>query len=146
MQILHTAGKFSLSKADSFRRAMSKKIPEIMDRERQAFIEGALAKNINKRVADEIFEKILKFAGYGFNKSHSTAYALLAYQTAYLKVHYPVQFMAALLSSEIGKTDKLVMYIAECKEMGIPVFPPDINESVVLALMGMKLYPAPIPI
>ena len=129
MQILHAAGGFSLSKADSFRRAMSKKIPELMDRERQAFIQGAMAKNINKRTADKIFEKILQFAGYGFNKSHSAAYAFIAYHTAYLKAHYPVAFMASLLTSEMGNTDKIVLYINECKRMEINVFPPDINES-----------------
>ncbi len=129
MQILNAVGGFSLSKADSFRRAMSKKIPEIMDRERQAFIEGAQAKNINKRIANKIFDQIVKFAGYGFNKSHSAAYALISYQTAYLKAHYPVEFMASLLTSEKDNTDKVVVYINECKRMGINVLPPDINES-----------------
>lgn len=129
MHILHEIGGFSLSKADSFRRAISKKIPEIMDRQRQAFIEGAQSRNINKRIANKIFNQIVKFAGYGFNKSHSAAYALIAYQTAYLKAHYPVAFMASLLTSEMANTDKIVVYINECKRMGINVLPPDVNES-----------------
>ena len=98
---------------------------------RDKFIEGARKNKIPEKAAIQVFDLMEQFAQYGFNKSHSTAYALLAYQTAYLKVHYPVQFMAALLSSEIGNTDKIVMYIAECKDMGIPVLPPDINESDV---------------
>jgi len=96
---------------------------------REKFMDGARKNKIPQKPAAQVFSLMEQFAQYGFNKSHATAYALLAYQTAYLKVYYPVQFMASLLSSEVGNTDKIVMYIAECKEMGIPVLPPDINES-----------------
>jgi DNA polymerase-3 subunit alpha len=129
MQIASKMGGFSLGEADILRKAMGKKKLDIMNSMRDKFIEGARSKKIPEKTAIQVFALMEQFAQYGFNKSHSTAYALLAYQTAYLKVHYPVQFMAALLSSEIGNTDKIVMYIAECKEMGIPVLPPDINES-----------------
>jgi DNA polymerase-3 subunit alpha len=103
----------------------------VMTSMRDKFIQGALTNNIPKAAAAQVFDLMEQFAQYGFNKSHSTAYALLAYQTAYLKVHHPVQFMASVLTSEIGNTDKIVMYIAECKGMGIPVLPPDINESAL---------------
>ena len=129
MQIASRMAGFSLGEADILRKAMGKKIASAMTSMRDKFITGAKRNKIPERTASQVFELMEQFAQYGFNKSHSTAYALLAYQTAYLKVHYPVQFMAALLSSEIGKTDKIVMYIAECKDMGIPVLPPDINES-----------------
>lgn len=129
MQIASTMGGFSLGEADILRKAMGKKKVDIMNSMREKFIEGARNKKISEKSARQVFSLMEQFAQYGFNKSHATAYALLAYQTAYLKVYYPVQFMAALLSSEIGNTDKIVMYIAECKDMGIPVLPPDINES-----------------
>jgi len=129
MQIASRMAGFSLGEADILRKAMGKKIASAMTSMRDKFIAGAKQNKIPEKTATQVFELMEQFAQYGFNKSHSTAYALLAYQTAYLKVHYPVQFMAALLSSEIGKTDKIVMYIAECKDMGIPVLPPDINES-----------------
>ena len=101
----------------------------LMNSMRENFIEGARQKKIPEKSAIQVYNLMEQFAQYGFNKSHATAYALLAYQTAYLKAYFPVQFMAALLTSEIGNTDKIVMYIAECKDMGIPVLPPDINES-----------------
>ncbi len=129
MQIASTMAGFSLGEADVLRKAMGKKLESVMTSSRDKFIAGAHKKKIPEKIAIQVFDLIKQFAQYGFNKSHSTAYALLAYQTAYLKVHYPVQFMAALLSSEVGKTDKIVMYIAECKDMGIPVLPPDVNES-----------------
>ncbi len=129
MQIASRMAGFSLGEADILRRAMGKKSPSEMASMRDKFIQGARKNRIPERIAAEVFDRMAQFAEYGFNKSHSTAYALLAYQTAYLKAHYPVPFMAALLSSEIGNTDKIVMYIAECKQMGIPVLPPDINES-----------------
>ena len=94
-----------------------------MDKYRPKFVEGAKNKGVSARAAEQVFALMEKFAEYGFNKSHSTAYALLAYQTAWLKVHHPVQFMAALLTSEIGSPDKIVMYIAECRDMGINVLP-----------------------
>ncbi len=129
MQIASKMAGFSLGEADILRKAMGKKKKDIMKSMRQKFIEGARKNKISDKSAKQVFSLMEQFAQYGFNKSHSTAYALLAYQTAYLKVHYPVQFMAALLTSEIGNTDKIVMYIAECKDMGIDVLPPDINES-----------------
>jgi DNA polymerase III subunit alpha len=129
MQIASKMAGFSLGQADILRKAMGKKMASVMVSMRDKFIAGAKKNKIPEKSAIQVFDLMEQFAQYGFNKSHSTAYALLAYQTAYLKVHYPVQFMAALLSSEIGDTDKIVMYIAECKDMGIAVLPPDINES-----------------
>jgi DNA polymerase III subunit alpha len=131
MQIASKMAGFSLGEADILRKAMGKKLASVMTSMRTKFLEGALANKISEKAAIQVFDLMEQFAQYGFNKSHSTAYALLAYQTAYLKVHYPVQFMAALLTSEIGNTEKIVMYIAECKDMGIPVLPPDINESAL---------------
>ena len=131
MQIASKMAGFSLGQADILRKAMGKKMASVMQSMRDKFIEGARKNKIAEKAAIQVFALMEQFAQYGFNKSHSTAYALLAYQTAYLKVHYPVQFMAALLSSEIGNTEKIVMYIAECKDMGIRVLPPDINESAL---------------
>ena len=131
MQIGSVMGGFSLSQADILRKAMGKKQKDVMDEYRPKFIEGAKSKDVAKKDAEQVFDLMEKFAEYGFNKSHATAYALLAYQTAWLKVHYPVQFMAALLTNEIGNTDKVVMYISECRDMGINVLPPDINESMI---------------
>jgi len=129
MQIASKLAGFRLGEADILRKAMGKKMASVMVSMRDKFVAGARKNKIPERTAVQIFDLMEHFAQYGFNKSHSTAYALLAYQTAYLKVHHPVQFMASLLSSEIGKTDKIVMYIAESRDMGIQVLPPDINES-----------------
>lgn len=129
MKVANEMAGYSLGQADNLRRAMGKKIPEEMEKQREIFVEGAVKNNVNKKTADKVFETMAYFAGYGFNKSHSAAYALIAYQTAYLKANYPKEFMAALLSSEINNTDKMVQYIEECKQMGIQVLPPDINES-----------------
>ncbi len=130
MQIASKMAGFSLGEADVLRKAMGKKMRQRHDvHAGQVHRRARSRTRFPEKTAVQVFDLMEQFAQYGFNKSHSTAYALLAYQTAYLKVHYPVQFMAALLSSEIGKTDKIVMYIAECKDMGIPVLPPDINES-----------------
>jgi DNA polymerase III subunit alpha len=131
MQIASKMAGFSLGEADILRKAMGKKLASVMLSMKDKFIKGAKSNGIPEKAATQVFDLMEQFAQYGFNKSHSTAYALLAYQTAYLKVHYPVQFMAAVLTSEIGNTDKIVMYIAECKDMGIPVLPPDINESAL---------------
>jgi DNA polymerase-3 subunit alpha len=131
MQIASKMAGFSLGQADILRKAMGKKMASVMLSMRDKFLEGARQQKIPEKAATQVFDLMEQFAQYGFNKSHATAYALLAYQTAYLKVHYPVQFMAALLTSEIGNTDKIVMYIAECKDMGISVLPPDINESAL---------------
>ncbi len=129
MQIANRLAGFSLGEADLLRRAMGKKKREEMAAQREKFLNGARERQVPAKKAERIFDLMAEFAGYGFNKSHSCAYALLAYQTAYLKVHYPVEFMAALLTSEIGKTEKLVRYIHEARGMGIQVLPPDVNES-----------------
>jgi len=129
MQIANVLAGYSLGEADLLRRAMGKKNPEEMAKQRERFMAGALANGFNKDKAGHIFDLMEEFAGYGFNKSHSAAYAMVAYNTAYLKTHYAVEFMAALLTSVTGKTDDVVKYIAECRDMGIEVLPPDINES-----------------
>src|ERR1044072_7358220 len=108
---------------------MGKKDPKVMAKQREAFMDGARTKGINEKKATKIFDLMEYFAGYGFNKSHSTAYAFLAYQTAYLKANYPWHFASALLTIEAQNTDKLAMYLAESKDRGIPVLPPDTNES-----------------
>jgi DNA polymerase-3 subunit alpha len=130
MKIANILASYSLGDADILRRAMGKKIPEVMEEEKVKFMTGALKNNHPEDKAEFIFDLMAKFAGYGFNKSHSAAYALIAYQTAYLKAHYAPQFMTALLSCDMANTDKVVLYINECRERGIDVLPPDINESV----------------
>src|SRR5665213_2751210 len=129
MQISNVVASYSLGEADLLRRAMGKKNAEEMEKQRDRFMSGAAALGHPKDTAGELFDQMDKFAGYGFNKSHSAAYALLAYQTAYLKTHYPVEFMAALLTSEISKPENVVKYIQECKEMEISVEPPDVRIS-----------------
>ncbi len=131
MRIATDLAGFTLAGADLLRKAMGKKDKETMKAQKQKFVQGAKKKGIASSKADKIFEQIKEFAEYGFNKSHSAAYALLAYQTAWLKVHYPVHFLAALLTSEAerGATPQVVKYIGECHEMGIQVLPPDINTS-----------------
>ena len=129
MQIASKLGGFSLGGADILRRAMGKKDEKLMTEQRAVFAEGAKKNDINKEKANEIFDLIAKFAGYGFNKSHAACYSVVAYQTAYLKAHYPKEFMAANLTSEMGNTDRIVVLIDECQKMKIPILPPDINES-----------------
>jgi DNA polymerase III subunit alpha len=129
MQIANRLAGYSLGDADLLRRAMGKKKPEEMAAQRERFVQGAVKHGFPQRKIEKIFDLMAQFAGYGFNKSHSAAYALLAYHTAYLKTHYPVEFMAALLTSVTGSTDDVVKYINECREMGIAVEPPDINVS-----------------
>ncbi|MEA1964558.1 MAG: DNA polymerase III subunit alpha [Candidatus Aerophobetes bacterium] len=129
MRIANVMAGFSLGEADILRRAMGKKDLKLMDEQREKFIQGTTKKGIDSSTAKRIFELISYFAGYGFNKSHSAGYALISYQTAYLKANYPLEFMAALLTSERENTDKLTLYINECKRMGIEVIPPDINQS-----------------
>src|SRR3954451_8204062 len=115
---------------------MGKKDKEKMANERKNFIEGcARTNNIPEKKANAVFDLLEKFAGYGFNKSHSAAYGMISYQTAYLKAHYPVEFMAGLLSIEINNTDKISIFVAECKRMGIPILAPDMNRS------GLKFTP-----
>jgi DNA polymerase-3 subunit alpha len=129
MQIANLLASFSLGEADILRRAMGKKKKEEMAAQRAKFIAGCLTNKVSEKKATGIFDLMEEFAGYGFNKSHSCAYALLAYQTAYLKTHYPVEFMAALLTSETGNAEKAVKYINEARGMSISILPPDVNES-----------------
>lgn len=129
IRICHEVAGFTLGQADVVRRAMGKKIPEEMERQRELFVAGAQKRGLSADTATAIFDMLVSFAGYGFNKSHAAGYALVAYQTAYLKAHYPAEFMAATLSSEMGDTDRVVKLIGECRRMNIPVLPPDVNES-----------------
>ena len=129
MQIAQRLAGYTLGGADLLRRAMGKKKPEEMAKQRSVFVAGAAARGIDGPVANAIFDQMEKFAGYGFNKSHAAAYALLSYQTAYLKAHYPAQFMAAMLSADMDHTDKVVILIRECAEMDLTVLPPDVNTS-----------------
>ena len=131
MQIANRLAGFSLGEADILRRAMGKKNREEMAAQREKFLAGCAVRKVPAKKAEKIFDLMAEFAGYGFNKSHSCAYALLAYQTAYLKTHYPVEFMAALLTSETGNTEKVVKYINEARGMGITVLPPDVNSSAL---------------
>jgi DNA polymerase-3 subunit alpha len=142
MQIAQIVAGYSLGKADILRRAMGKKDMEKMVKEKASFIAGAVAKGYTEKKADEIFELLVPFAGYGFNKSHAAAYSVLAYKTAYLKANFPSEFMAANLTNEIGKPDKLAMYITETREMGIKILPPDINlsEKIFTVVDGNILY------
>ena len=130
MQIAQILAGYTLGGADLLRRAMGKKKAEEMAKQRSVFVSGAVARGVVEAQATHIFDLMEKFAGYGFNKSHSAAYALLSYQTAWLKAHYPAAFMAAVLSSDMDKTDKVVTLIDECAGMGLAVQPPDVNESV----------------
>jgi DNA polymerase III subunit alpha len=129
MQIVQALAGFSLGQADLLRRAMGKKKADLMQQQGDQFVAGCEANGIDRKLAAELFRTIETFAGYGFNKSHSMAYAFVAYQTAYLKANYPSEFMAALLSSESGNRDKVAQYIEECRRMGIEVLPPDVNSS-----------------
>ncbi len=129
MRIASELAGFSMGKADLLRRAMGKKIPQLMAEQRNLFVEGCRKRGIPENIANSIFDMMDKFAGYGFVKPHATCYALVAYQTAYLKRHYPAEFMAANLSSEMGNTKRVVVLIEECRRMGIKVLPPDVNKS-----------------
>ncbi|MCL4836895.1 MAG: DNA polymerase III subunit alpha [Thermoanaerobaculia bacterium] len=129
MQLAVRVAGFTASEADVLRKAMGKKKAEVMAEQREKFVDGAVARGVVRKRAEMLWEQIEPFAGYGFNKSHSVAYAMLAYKTAYLKTHHPVAFMAAMLSSEMGSTDDVVKHVQECREMGIEVLPPDVNQS-----------------
>ncbi|MBT3202742.1 MAG: DNA polymerase III subunit alpha [Gammaproteobacteria bacterium] len=129
MQIAQVLAKYTLGGADMLRRAMGKKKPEEMAKQRVIFTEGALNNDVDEETATGIFDLMEKFAGYGFNKSHSAAYALVSYQTAWLKAHYPPEFMAAVLSADMDNTDKVVILIEECRSMKLKVLPPDVNNS-----------------
>src|SRR4029450_998528 len=129
MRLAADLAGLTLGEADILRKAMGKKAPDLMAQQREKFIGGCKANAIDPRKASSIWEQIDKFAGYGFNKSHAACYGLVAYQTAYLKANYPVEFMAALLTSEMERTDKIVQYMDECRAMGLAVVPPDVNLS-----------------
>jgi len=129
MRIAAVLAGFSMGQSDVLRKAMGKKDPRVMAKQRAAFMEGARANGIGEKKAGKIFDLMEYFAGYGFTKSHSTTYALLAYQTAWLKANYPRHFVAALLTIEAANTDKLAMYLGECRELGVPILPPDLNAS-----------------
>ncbi|MGE5370899.1 MAG: DNA polymerase III subunit alpha [Solirubrobacterales bacterium] len=129
MQIAGDLADFTMGEADSLRRAMGKKKPQEIQKMRAKFVEGAGGKGIHEETAGYLFDLMESFAGYGFNKSHSAAYALVSYQTAYLKVYYPVEYMCAFLTSVIDNQDRVVFYLKECRRMGIEILPPDVNES-----------------
>ena len=129
MAIANTVAGFSLGQADILRRAMGKKKPEEMEKLRVKFLEGARQNKIAEKKAEKLYELIQKFAGYGFNKSHAAAYAVVCYHTGYLKAHYPTEFMAALMTTDMGNQDKIVGYFTECRDLGIKVLGPDVNES-----------------
>lgn len=131
MRVANVVAGFTLGEADLLRKAMGKKNVEVMQAQRQKFLDGATARGVNAKKAGALFDLMEAFAGYGFNKSHSTTYAWVAYQTAYLKANYPAHFMAALLTIESQNTAKLAMYLGECRELGVKVLPPDVNQSEV---------------
>ncbi len=132
MQIAQVLSGYSLGAADLLRRAMGKKIQAEMDQQRQIFVDGAAEKGVDKRQSSDIFDQVNKFAGYGFNKSHAAAYALVAYQTAYLKANHPVEFLAASMTLDMGNTDKLNIFRQELDRLGVPLLTPDINKSDVV--------------
>ena len=129
MQIAQELSGFTLGQADILRRAMGKKKKEEMEKLRSTFIEGAVSKEVNQNYAANLFDQIEQFAGYGFNRSHSVGYALIAYQTAWLKAHYPAEFMASVLSCEMDSTDRIQLFVDDCRSIGLKVIKPDINTS-----------------
>ena len=130
MRIAQILAGYTLGGADLLRKAMGKKKPEEMAKQRSIFVSGAVARGVPGQQAAHIFDLMEKFAGYGFNKSHSAAYAVLSYQTAYLKAHHTAAFMAAVLSADMDNTDKVVTLIDECKQLSLAVLPPDVNASI----------------
>ena len=148
MQICRQLGGYSYGRADLVRRAMSKKKHDVMEKEREAFVAGAVQNGVPQRVANEIFDEMSSFASYAFNKSHAACYAVVAYQTAYLKRHYPREYMAALMTSVLDSTAKLMEYIEECTRLEIPVLPPDINQSDMVFTVtpqGIRFGEDPLP-
>ncbi|MFO0780875.1 MAG: DNA polymerase III subunit alpha [Candidatus Gracilibacteria bacterium] len=130
LQLARDFAGFSLGEADILRKAVGKKIPALLNEQKEKLVKGAVAKGHQEKFAVEVFEKVIEpFAGYGFNKAHAACYAMISYQTAYLKAHYPTEFMASLLSADADNTDRIILEINECNEMGIAVLPPSINES-----------------
>jgi DNA polymerase-3 subunit alpha len=140
MKIANVMAGFSMADADGLRKAMGKKIPEIMAKYKEQFVKGAVKLGVKEDVAVQVFDLMAFFAGYGFNKSHSAAYGIVSYQTAYLKANYPVEYMCALMSCAMGDTDKLAEYIEECRQLKIEVLPPDINKSELdFVIIGDKI-------
>jgi DNA polymerase-3 subunit alpha len=140
MRVANVMAGFSLGAADLLRRAISKKEPEVIAAQRTAFIDGARNRGVEPATAEKVFQLIEHFAGYGFNKSHTAPYALLAWETAYLKAYYPLEYMAALLTSEMGSAAKVAAYIEDCRRLGVEVLPPDVNESLAgFTVVGDKL-------
>jgi len=140
MKIAQILANYTLAEADELRKVIGKKKQKVMAKHRARIIEGATKNDVNPKTAEKVFQLIDKFGGYGFNKSHSAAYAMIAYQTAFLKAHYPVQFMTALLTQDMGNQEKTIKNIAECREMGIEILPPDINESQAdFSVVGGKI-------
>ncbi|PIX62028.1 DNA polymerase III subunit alpha [Candidatus Uhrbacteria bacterium CG_4_9_14_0_2_um_filter_41_50] len=129
MQVAKDMAGFTGGEADTLRKAMGKKIAELMSKMKIKFVDGAIANNVDKKIAEAVFQKLEDFAAYGFNKSHAACYATIAYRTAYLKAHFPPEFMAALMNSDIGTIDRITIEVEECERMGIKVLPPDVNES-----------------
>jgi len=140
MKIAQLLADYSMAEADELRKAVGKKKPEVMAKHRARFTSGSEQNGVSANMAEKLFSLIEKFGGYGFNKSHSAAYAMIAYQTAYLKAHYPVEFMAALLTLDMGNQDKTIKNLAECRDMGIDILPPDVNESQAdFSVVGGKI-------
>jgi DNA polymerase-3 subunit alpha len=137
MKIAVEVGGLSLGQADLLRRAMSKKDPDLLEKHRTEFVKGAQGRGLKAAQAEELFDLLAEFASYGFNKSHSAAYALVSYQTAWLKAHHSPEFLCALLSSEAGNADRVVGTMAECRRMGVDVLPPDVNESGALFTVSL---------
>ena len=129
MKIAQVLAGYTLGGADLLRKAMGKKLPEEMEKQRETFMSGSAERGIDQKIARSIFDLMEKFAGYGFNKSHSAAYALVSYHTAWLKTHYAAEFMAATMSSEMQNTDKIVVFIEECRNMKLALNLPDVNEG-----------------
>src|SRR5205809_8018743 len=129
MALANRVAVFSLGQADLLRRAMGKKKPEDMDKQKALFLQGAKKNHLSEKKAEKLFDLMAYFAGYGFNKSHSAAYALVTYQTAYLKAHFPTEFLAGLLSLEAGDIDSTYKNIAECRARGSAILPPDVDAS-----------------
>src|SRR5207248_8445836 len=131
MQIAQIIAGYTLGQADILRRAMGKKKKEEMEQQRENFLKGAKATGVSEKDANNIFDLMEPFAGYAFNKAHAVCYAMVAYQTAYLKANYPVEYMAALMACYTGKTDKMASCMEECARMKVPVLPPDVNRSSI---------------
>jgi DNA polymerase-3 subunit alpha len=140
MRISQAMGGFTLPDADKLRKAMSKKKMDIIDAMEDKFVQGAKQKKIDESVARTMYELMRTFGRYGFNKSHSAAYALVSYQTAYLKAHYPLEFMTALLTAQVDNIDNIAKYYTDCKAKGIAVLPPDINQAIEISQLRVKRY------